>query len=169
MIHKSLSIQQWASKGLFRNIFDEISSAWMSKTSLFWTSVTHSSCRFFRAQSPLWRPQVVPCSDKLLNSQTINDIYGSMTDNWFSMVSEGELCCNLLKIAPFCFFTIQIQKGFFLFFNESICMFTFSCEKFTVLYHSQFFLWTSSSKWLKRAIKMNTSNGLSTLVLVLLE
>lgn len=109
------------------------------------------------------------CSDKLLNSQTINDIYGSMTDNWFSMVSEGELCCNLLKIAPFCFFTIQVQKGFFLFFNESICMFTFSCEKFTVLYHSQFFLWTSSSKWLKRAIKMNTSNGLSTLVLVLLE
>lgn len=90
--HKSLSIQQWASKGLFRNIFDEISSAWMSKTSLFWTSVTHSSCRFFRAQSPLWRPQVVPCSDKLLNSQTINDIYSSMTDNWFSMVSEGELC-----------------------------------------------------------------------------
>lgn len=60
-------------------------------------------------------------SCKLLNSQTINDIYSSMTDNWFSMVSEGELCCNLLKIAPFCFFTIQVQKGFFLFsFNESV-------------------------------------------------
>lgn len=166
MIHKSLSIQQWASKGLFRNIFDEISSAWMSKTSLSWTSVTHSSCRFFRAQSPLWRPQVVPCSDKLLNSQTINDIYSSMTDNWFSMVSEGKLCCNLLKIAPFFFLPYKSKKAssFFL-----MSLFTFSCEKSTVLYHSQFFLWTSSSKWLKRAIKMNTSNGLSTLVPVLLE
>lgn len=166
MIHKSLSIQQWASKGLFRNIFDEISSAWMSKTGLFWTSVTHSSCRFFWAQFPLWRPQVVPCSDKLLNSQTINDIYSSMTDNWFSMVSEGELCCNLLKIAPFCFFTSP--KRFLLFFNESACL--LSLVK-SLLYCTiaNFCLWTSSSKWLKRAIKMNTSNGLSTLVLVLLE
>lgn len=167
MIHKSLSIQQWASKGLFRNIFDEISSAWMSKTSLSWTSVTHSSCRFFRAQSPLWRPQVVPCSDKLLNSQTINDIYSS---NDRQLIQHGVwgwiVCCNLLKIAPFFFLPYKSKKAssFFL-----MSLFTFSCEKSTVLYHSQFLLWTSSSKWLKRAIKMNTSNGLSTLVLVLLE